>query len=147
MRVQEADAARRSRRGLGRPLREVEGESDERARLVSQRAREHGRGRALRAEQGERGRSLGFGAWGTTGPSWAGQEGREEGACWAEHHGPSADRAEEKGGERSGPPGFAGPRGEGKRRWRAGPLRVLGWVLGLVFEFWFSFSISNSNKV
>ena len=58
MRVQEADAARRSRRGLGRPLREVEGESDERARLVSQRAREHGR--ALRAERGERGRSLGF---------------------------------------------------------------------------------------
>ena len=41
--------------------------------------------------------------------------------------------AEEKGGERSGPPGFAGPRGEGKRRWRAGPLRVLGWMLGLVF--------------
>ena len=56
--------------------------------------------------------------------------------CWAE----------EKGGERSGPPGFAGPSGERKRRWRAGPLRVLGWVLGLVFfEFWFSFSISNSN--
>ena len=70
---------------------------------------------------------------GIAGPSWAGQEGREEGARWAEHHGPSADRAEEKGGERSGPPGFAGPRGEGKRRWRAGPLRVLGWMLGLVF--------------
>ena len=69
MRVQEADAARRSRRGLGRPLREVEGESDERARLVSQRARERGRGCALRAERGERGRSLGFGAWGTAGPS------------------------------------------------------------------------------
>ena len=133
VRVQEADAAQRSRRGLGRSLREVEGESDERARLVSQRARERGRGCALRAERGERGRSLGFGAWGTAWLSWAGQEGREEGARWAEHHGPSADRAEEKGGERSGPPGFAGPRGEGKRRWRAGPLRVLGWVLGLVF--------------
>jgi hypothetical protein len=37
VRVQEADAARRSRRGLGRPLREVEGEFDERAILVSQR--------------------------------------------------------------------------------------------------------------
>ena len=80
------------------------------------------------------------------GPSWAGQKGRKEGARWTEHHGSSADRAEEKGGKRSGPPGFAGPRGERKRRWRAGPLRVLGWVLGLVFEFWFSFSISNSNK-
>jgi len=61
-----------------------------------------------------------------SGPSWAGQEGRKEGARWAEHHRSSADRAEEKGGERSGPPGFAGPRGERKRRWRAGPLRVLG---------------------
>ena len=66
VRVQEADTARRSRRGLGWPLHEVEGESDERARLVSQRARE--RGRALRAERGERGRSLGFGAWGTVTP-------------------------------------------------------------------------------
>jgi len=36
------------------------GETVERARLVSQRARERGRGCALRAERGERGRSLGF---------------------------------------------------------------------------------------
>ena len=74
MRVQEADAARRSRRGLGRPLREVEGESDERARLVSQRAREHGR--ALRAERGERGRLLALARGdplGRAGPSTTGR--------------------------------------------------------------------------
>jgi hypothetical protein len=73
----------------------------------------------------------GFGVWGTAGPSWAGQKGREEGARWAERHGPSADRAEEKGGE-SGPPGWA------------------GWGLGLSpygVSISFFFSISNSTQV
>ena len=132
--VQEADAARRSRQGLGRPLREVEGESDERARLVSQRARE--RGRALRAERGERGRSLGFGAWGTAGPSWAGQEEREEGACWAEHHGPSADRAEKREGRGVGHRGLLGQEGRGKG---GGGLGHFGFWAGSGFPFLFYF--------
>ena len=115
------------------------GETVERARLVSQRARERGRGCALRAERGERGVR-----W-ASGPSWAGQERRKEGAHWAEHHGSSADRAEEKGGERSG------PREEGV--W-AGQKRGLGreiefWAgLGFLFPILssFLFAISNTTQ-
>ena len=57
MRVLEADAARRSRRGPGRLLREVDGRSDARARRGSGWARACGRGRwhAGPARQGKRG--------------------------------------------------------------------------------------------
>ena len=53
--------------------------------------------------------------------------------CWAE----------EKGGERSGPPGFAGPRGEGKKEVAGWATSGFGLGAGFGFSFYFYFPISN----
>ena len=122
-----------------RGLREEDGEADRWGRAVSggaTRSRLSVLGRAWRAGRSESG-ALGCGVRGRPGERhcWAEHRvGREEGSGWA--------RGKECG------PGSRWARGEGKkRRWRAGPLRVLGWMLGLGFLVSFSFSISFSKQL